>query len=95
MSRVIDAILRMTDQFSKPASAALKSMTSMSAAAVRVGKDVQKTGKKISDFGSGLTAAVSIPIAGVAGAAGKMALDFENSVAKSINNRRYYGNEPG
>lgn len=82
MSRVIDAILRMTDQFSKPASAALKSMTSMSAAAVRVGKDVQKTGKKISDFGSGLTAAVSIPIAGVAGAAGKMALDFENSVAK-------------
>lgn len=82
MSRVIDAVIKLTDQFTKPAGAALKSMTSMSKAAVRVGKDIQKTGKQISDVGSSLTGAVTIPVAGVAAAAGKMALDFENSVAK-------------
>lgn len=82
MSRVIDAVIKLTDQFTKPAGAALESMTSMSKAAVRVGKDIQKTGKQISDVGSGLTGAATVPIAGVAVAAGKMALDFENSVAK-------------
>ena len=82
MSRVIDAILRLTDNFTTPMSKAVESMTSGSKAAVKIAKDVEKAGKKISGFGNTLTTSLTLPIAGVATATTKMALDFEDGIAK-------------
>lgn len=80
-SRVIDAVLRLTDNFSNNAGKALKTMTSMSKAGVRVGQDIERAGKKITDVGAGLTSAITVPLAGVATAAVKTAADFEASMS--------------
>lgn len=45
-------------------------------------KKLQGAGKKISDVGSSLTKAVSVPLTGFGVAAGKAAMDFEDSMAK-------------
>lgn len=79
-SRVIDAVLRLTDNFTNPAQKAITSMTSMSKAGIKCGKDIQKAGDQIAKVGAGLTAAVTVPLAGLAAASYK---NFE-SVDKQL-----------
>lgn len=79
-SRVIDAVLRLTDNFTGPAQKSIKAMASMSKAGVKVGKDIQKAGDNIAKVGAGLTATVTVPLAGMAAASYK---NFE-SVDKQL-----------
>lgn len=80
-NRVIDAVLRLTDQFTGPAGNALKAMTSMSKAGVKVGRDIEKAGQQISNVGAGMTAAITMPLVGIGTAAVKTAADFEASMS--------------
>lgn len=79
-NRVIDAVLRLTDNFTGPATKAINTMTSMSKAGVKVGKDIVKAGDQIAKVGAGLTTAVTVPLAGMAAASYK---NFE-SVDKQL-----------
>lgn len=81
-NRVIDAILRLTDNFTVPASKSLKAMASMSKAGVKVGKDIKKAGDNISNFGTGVTAAVTAPLVGVAATSVKTAASFESAMSQ-------------
>lgn len=80
-NRVIDAVLRLTDNFTAPAMKSIQAMTSMSKAGVKVGKDIEKAGQSISKVGAGLTTAVTVPLAGAATAAVKTAADFESAMS--------------
>ena len=80
-NRIIDAVLRLTDNFTGPATKSIQAMTSMSKAGVKVGKDIEKAGQSISKVGQGLTTAITLPIVGVATAAVKTAADFESAMS--------------
>ena len=80
-NRTIDAVLRLTNHFTAPANAAIKSMVTMSRTGIMVGKDIQKVGESITKTGKGLTASLTMPIAGAATAAVKTAADFEASMS--------------
>lgn len=82
MSRVIDAIIQLTDKFTSPMGHTIKAMASASSEGRRMRKSIESAGKAITDVGSKLTASVTTPIIGVGVACGKMASDFENGVAK-------------
>lgn len=82
MSRVIDAIIRLTDNFTQPMSKTIKTMTEASREGRRMRKSIEEAGKGISNVGSSLTKAITLPVAGVATACGKMAMDFEDGIAK-------------
>lgn len=82
MSRVIDATLRLTDQFTTPLSHSIKAMTEASREGERMRKSIDKAGQTISQVGGSLTKSVSLPVAGIGMACGKMAVDFENGIAK-------------
>ncbi|WP_373262374.1 phage tail tape measure protein [Hungatella hathewayi] len=82
MGRVIDAIIRLTDNFSSPMSNTIKKMSEASREGDRMRKSIDKAGQTISKAGASLTAGITLPVAGVAVACGKMALDFENGIAK-------------
>lgn len=82
MSRVIDAIIRLTDNFSSPMANTIKKMSEASREGDRMRKSIDKAGQSISKVGSSLTATITLPVAGVATACGKMAMDFEDGIAK-------------
>lgn len=82
MSRLIDAIFRLTDNFSAPMSKTIKAMVSAGAEGNRMRKSIEKAGKSITAVGASLTASVTVPVVGVATACGKMALSFEDGIAK-------------
>lgn len=82
IGRVISTALQFIDNFTKPSKKAIESMKKMGREAIRAGKKIQDAGQTISNAGSGLTAAITVPVAGVATAAYKMSSDFENSMAK-------------
>lgn len=82
MARVIDAILRLKDEFSGNAGKSITAMTSMSKTSIKISKDIQKAGKSISDVGGKLTGAITMPIVGLGIAASKSALDFKDGLAK-------------
>lgn len=82
MSRVIDAIIQLTDKFTSPMAKTIKSMTEASAQGKRMRKEIDAAGKSISAVGASLRKAVTMPVIGVGVACGKMALDFEDGIAK-------------
>lgn len=57
-------------------------MTNASKTSVKISKDIERAGQGITNVGKGLTASVTTPLLGVGVAAGKMALDFEDGIAK-------------
>lgn len=65
MSRVIDAVLRLKDEFTKPMAAALGKMTEVSKAGDRTRRSVDKIGRSLEETGKTLTAAVTVPIVGM------------------------------
>lgn len=82
MSRVIDAILQLTDKFTAPMGHTIKAMASATAEGNRMRKSIDKAGKQIESVGKSLTASVTMPVLGAGIACGKMASDFENGIAK-------------
>ncbi len=82
MSRVIDAIITLTDKFTSPMSKTIKAMTEASSQGKRMRREIDAAGKSISAVGASLTKAVTMPVIGVGVACGKMAMDFEDGIAK-------------
>lgn len=82
MSRVIDAIIQLTDKFTSPMSHTIKAMTEATAEGNRMRKSIANAGKTIQSVGQGVSAAVTMPIIGAGVACGKMTSDFENGIAK-------------
>ena len=66
MSRVIDAILRLKDEFTKPLGNSLEMMTEVSRQGDRARKNMKKFGQGIFDVGKTLTASITLPLAGLA-----------------------------
>lgn len=82
MSRVIDAVLRLRDEFTQPLSKSIDLMTSADKAGVKVRKSIEKFGNGIADVGMTLTAAVTVPIIGAGTACVKTAADFESGMSQ-------------
>lgn len=82
MANIIDAILRLTDNFTPTLERARNGLTQYSRQAQRVGKDLQKIGDNISSVGKTLTTAVTVPIVGAGVASLKLGMDFEQSMSK-------------
>lgn len=82
VGRVISTAIQFIDGFTKPSKEVISSMRSMGNEAIKAGKQIQSAGKTISSVGSSLTAAITVPIAGVATAAVKTAADFEAAMSE-------------
>ena len=79
--RVIDATLRFVDNFTAPMQKSITAMTNGSKGAIKLGKDIEKAGKSITNVGSKLTTTLTLPIVGLAGASVKTAAEFEASMS--------------
>lgn len=82
MSRVIDAVLRLRDEFTKPMQQSLDLMTSASKQGEKTRKSIDKFGKSVQSVGKTLTATLTVPIVGAGAAAVKTAAGFEQSMAQ-------------
>lgn len=82
MSRVIDAVMQLTDKFTSPMNHTIKAMASASSEGKRMRKSIESAGKSINAVGTKITASVTAPILGLGVACGKMASDFEDGIAK-------------
>ena len=82
MSRVIDAILRLRDEFTKPMQQSLDLMTSASKQGERTRRSIDKFGKSMQSVGKTLTTSVTLPIVGAGAAAVTTAAGFEQSMAQ-------------
>jgi TP901 family phage tail tape measure protein len=82
MSRVIDAVLRLRDEFTQPLSKSIDMMTSASKAGEKTRKSIEKFGKGIADVGGGMTAAITVPVVAAGTACVKTASNFESSMSQ-------------
>lgn len=82
MAKIIDAVLRLTDQFTQPLKKASASLTQYSNQIQRCGKQVQATGKSIEKVGSSLTKSITAPLVAVGAASLNTAMNFEASMSK-------------
>ncbi len=82
IGRVISTAIQFIDGFTRPSQEVIKSMNKMANNIKRNARDIQKTGKAISNVGSDLSKTITLPIAGVATAAVKTAADFEQSMSQ-------------
>ena len=82
MSRVIDAILRLKDEFTKPMGKSLDLMTQASRQGERTRKAIDKFGQGITNVGKSMTASFTLPIIGMGTAAVKTAASFEQGMAQ-------------
>lgn len=81
MSRVIDAVLRLKDEFTGPMSSAVNLMTSASKAGDKARKSLDNTGKSLQKLGKQLTTTVTLPIVGL----GAVSYKTFESVDKQLN----------
>lgn len=65
-NRVIDAVLKLTDEFTQPMAQCVQSMTNCSRSAQKIGKDITKMGDSITKMGAALTAGVTVPLVALA-----------------------------
>ncbi len=82
MSRVIDAVLRLRDEFTQPLSKSIDLMTSASKAGDKTRKSIEKFGNGIAEVGAGMTAAITVPVVAAGAACVKTASDFESSLSQ-------------
>lgn len=80
MSRVIDAIFRLTDEFSQPMKNCISSLTDAKSEGKKARKQLANVGKTISGVGTALTASITAP----AVAAGTAAVQNYASVDKTL-----------
>lgn len=82
MSRVIDAVLQLTDKFTSPMQKSIRAMVNAGAEGRRMRKSIAEAGKAITSVGDTLTKSLTLPVIGAGAACMKMAADFENGIAK-------------
>ena len=82
MAKVIDAVLKLTDQFTPVLKNAQKAISQTSKQAMRAGKEIQKVGKNIEKVGKGLSVSVTAPLAAIGAASIKTTMDFDASMSK-------------
>ena len=81
MSRVYDAILKLTDKFSAPLQKAAENVDRFEKTYNNASKAIDKTGKAMVKTGEKLTKAVTLPIIGAGVAVTKMAIEWEDAFA--------------
>lgn len=81
MARVIDAVLSLKDKFSPTLRAVSKNIEQQSQIQKRLSKDIQETGKAISNFGKA-TAFISAPLVGAAAAGFQLSQSLDKSMAR-------------
>lgn len=69
-------------KYTADASDALREQRRLEASTGKLGKKWQAVGKKMSSIGRGMTAGITLPVLAVGAASVKMAMDFEESMAK-------------
>lgn len=82
MANIVDAILRLTDNFTPTLVKAQDGLTKYSRQAQRVSKDLNKIGNSITNVGKSLTLGVTTPIIGIGTASLKATMDFDKSMSK-------------
>ena len=82
MANIVDAILRLTDNFTPTLVKAQDGLTKYSRQAQRVSKDLNKIGNSITNVGTSLNVGVTIPILGIGAASLKATMDFDKSMSK-------------
>lgn len=82
MANIVDAILRLTDNFTPTLVKAQDGLTKYSRQAQRVSKDLYKIGNNITNVGKSLTLGVTAPIVGIGTASLKAMMDFDKSMSK-------------
>ena len=80
MSNIIDAVFKLTDEFSKPLNNCISSLTAAGKAGNKARKQLADTGKAISSLGTKLTVGVTLPLV----AAGTAAYQNYASVDKTL-----------
>lgn len=81
MSNVIDAVFKLTDNFSAPMSKIMGSLNEASSAGKKTRRNLDTIGKGLTKTGDTLTKSVTLPIVGLAVAGVKTAADFEKSMS--------------
>ena len=79
MSRVIDAVLRLRDEFTQPLSRSIDLMTSASKEGNKTRKAIEKFGNGIAKTGAQLTTAITVPVLAAGAASVKAATDWETA----------------
>lgn len=82
MSRVIDAVFRLRDEFSMPMGKAMKTLTAAGREGDKARKQLAGIGKSMQSVGKTMTATVTAPVVAAFTASTKAALDFEDGIAK-------------
>lgn len=82
MANIVDAILRLTDNFTPTLVKAQDGLTKYSRQAQRVSKDLSKISNNITNVGKSLTLGVTAPIMGIGTASLKATMDFNQSMSK-------------
>lgn len=82
MANIVDAIFRLTDNFTPTLVKAQDGLTKYSRQAQRVSKDLNKIGNSITNVGKSLTLGVTAPIVGIGTASLKSTMDFDKSMSK-------------
>lgn len=82
MAHVLDAVIRLRDNFTDTIQRVEKSVGDFSRTYKRMGRDIQRTGKTISGIGKTLTATVTMPLIGLGTAAIKLGMDFEAGMSQ-------------
>lgn len=82
MANIVDAILRLTDNFTPTLVKAQDGLTKYSRQAQRVSKDLNKIGNSITNEGKSLILGVTTPIVGIGTASLKATMDFDKSMSK-------------
>ena len=82
MSRVIDAVFRLRDEFSAPMGKAMKTLTAAGREGDKARKQLAGIGKSMQSVGKTMTATVTAPVVAAFTASTKAALNFEDEIAK-------------
>ena len=82
MSRVIDAVLRLRDEFTQPLEKSIDLMTQASKAGDKTRRSIEKFGNGMAKTGGALTAAITVPVVAAGTAAIKTASSFESGMAQ-------------
>lgn len=82
MSRVIDAVFRLRDEFSAPMGKAMKALTATGREGNKARKQLAGIGKSMQSVGKTMMATVTAPVVAALTASTKAALDFEDGIAK-------------
>lgn len=82
MANIIDAVIRLKDQFTPVLKTVKQGMLDYSKQTERLGKDVTKIGKQIESQGKLLTAGITAPMLAFSGASVKTYKDFDATMTK-------------